>query len=201
MRQLCGGADQTVRLWDVSTGQVLKTLRGHGNEVWAVAFSPDGQILVSGSHDQTVKLWDANTGQALRTLQGHTGWVWSVAFSHASLGEAEPHHGSLREETISPQLPPQLAPQGEFLVSSSQDETIKLWGVKTAECLKTLRSKRPYEGMNITGVTGLTEPQKATLKALGAVEFEGSGAETNLLHLRQKRSSRGSVDTNSHTAG
>jgi hypothetical protein len=50
------------------------------------------------------------------------------------------------------------------------DSTIKLWDVLTGECLKTLRSKRPYEGMNITGVAGLTEAEKATLKALGAVE-------------------------------
>ena len=61
------------------------------------------------------------------------------------------------------------------LDSSSQDETIKLWDVRTGECLKTLRADRPYEGMNITGVTGLTEATMATLKALGAVEF-GSGS-------------------------
>jgi WD40 repeat protein len=56
------------------------------------------------------------------------------------------------------------------LVSSSFDETVKLWDVQTGECLKTMRSPRPYEGMNITGVTGLTDAQKGTLKALGAVE-------------------------------
>jgi hypothetical protein len=42
--------------------------------------------------------------------------------------------------------------------------------VNTRECLKTIRADRPYERMNITGVTGLTEAQKATLKALGAIE-------------------------------
>jgi hypothetical protein len=42
--------------------------------------------------------------------------------------------------------------------------------IKTGECLKTLRSDRPYENMNITGITGLTEPEITTLKALGAVE-------------------------------
>jgi WD40 repeat protein len=63
-------------------------------------------------------------------------------------------------------------PEGKILASGSVDETIKLWDVKTGECLKTLRADRPYEGMNITDVTGLTEAQKATLKALGAVELE-----------------------------
>jgi WD40 repeat protein len=50
------------------------------------------------------------------------------------------------------------------------DSTIKIWDVKTGACLKTLRSKRPYECMNITAVTGLTEAEKSTLRALGAVE-------------------------------
>jgi WD40 repeat protein len=57
---------------------------------------------------------------------------------------------------------------GATIASGSFDGTIKLWDVKTGECLKTLRDKLPYEGMNITGVTGLTEAEKATLKALGA---------------------------------
>ncbi len=57
-----------------------------------------------------------------------------------------------------------------MLASGSRDETIKLWDIQTGECLKTLRSPRPYEGMKITGVTGLTETEKASLKALGAVD-------------------------------
>ena len=83
-----------------------------------------------------------HTGQCLKTLQGHTNGIWSVTFS----------------------------PDGQQLASGSEDGTIKLWDVNTGDCLKTLRADRPYEGMNITGVTGLTEAQKATLKALGAVE-------------------------------
>ncbi|GBG21162.1 WD-40 repeat-containing protein [Nostoc commune NIES-4072] len=134
--------DQTVKLWDVRNGKCLQTLQGYTNRVRSVAFSPDGQILASASEDQTVKLWDVRDGKCLKTLQGHTHWVWSVAFS----------------------------PNGQTLASGSQDETIRLWDVLTGECLKTLRSPRPYEGMNITGVTGLTAAQLMTLKALGAVE-------------------------------
>jgi WD40 repeat protein/DNA-binding SARP family transcriptional activator len=137
-----GSADQTIRLWDVQTGHQLQTLLGHMDWVWSIAFSPDGGILASGSADRTIRLWDVRTGQLLRILHGHTNWIRSVAFS-----------------TV-----------GTILASGSIDETIKLWDTQTGECLKTLRPPGPYEGMNITGVTGLTEAQKAALKALGAIE-------------------------------
>lgn len=52
----------------------------------------------------------------------------------------------------------------------SQDETIRLWDVETGECQEVVRSPRPYENMNVTGITGLTAAQKATLKILDAVE-------------------------------
>ncbi|WGV27261.1 NB-ARC domain-containing protein [Halotia branconii] len=138
-----GCDDQTVRLWDVKTGECLLILKEHTNRIWSLAFSPNGQTLASGCEDQTVKLWDVNTGQCLLTLQGAS-WVRSVTFSA----------------------------DGKTVVSGSQDETIKVWDVVTGQCSKTLRPPRPYEGMNITGVTGLTVAQKNTLLALGAVEKE-----------------------------
>ena len=136
-----GSIDRTVKLWNVSNGNCLKTLKGHTNWVFSVAFSPDGKILASGSHDRTVRLWDVNTGRYLKSLRGHQRLVSSIAFS----------------------------PDGQTLASGSQDQTIRLWNILTGDCLKIFRAERIYEGMNITGAKGLTNAQKVTLKALGAV--------------------------------
>jgi WD40 repeat protein len=129
-------------LWDVRTGECLKTWHSDAGGVWVVAWSPKGRILASGNHDFSVRLWDTQTREVIKVLSGHTSWVYSVVWS----------------------------PDGRILISSSQDETIKIWDIYTGECLKTLRANRLYERMNITGTRGLTDAQKATLKTLGAVE-------------------------------
>ena len=136
--------DKTIKIWDVQTGECLRGWQEdtHGYGIWSIAFSPNNRTLASVGTDQRVRLWDASTGECLNLLQGHDQGLFSVAFS----------------------------PDGHRLASGSRDDTIKLWDVNTGQCLKTLRSHRPYEGMNITGVTGLTEVAIATLKALGAIE-------------------------------
>lgn len=133
--------DHTLKLWNVSTGECIKTFFGHRNSIWSVKFSFNGKFIVSGSYDCTLKVWDVNTGNCLHTLEEHTDKVTSVAFS----------------------------PDNQTIISGSSDGTIKFWNVQTDKCLKTLRVPRPYEGMNITGVKGLTDEQQETLKALGAM--------------------------------
>jgi WD40 repeat protein len=76
-----GSSDKTVRLWDATTGVARGTLKGHSSWVEAVAFSPDGKLVVSASDDKTVRLWDSDTGTVRKTVEGHSGWVLAVAFS------------------------------------------------------------------------------------------------------------------------
>ena len=71
-----GSWDQTVRLWDVDTEQLLHTFRDHTDTVNSVAFSLDGQTLASGSWDGTIRLWNPRTGQLKRTLTDHRGGVF-----------------------------------------------------------------------------------------------------------------------------
>jgi WD40 repeat protein len=137
--------DRTICLWNIDTGCILKTLHGHQDGVVSVAFSPDGRLLASGSYDHTVQTWDVQTGQRLNILTGHSDWVRSVAFSS----------------------------DGQTIASGSTDGTLNIWNVASGECLRTLRAERPYEGMNITGVTGLNDAQKANLYSLGAFAESG----------------------------
>ncbi|MEZ4607675.1 MAG: hypothetical protein R2865_12985 [Deinococcales bacterium] len=69
-----GSSDNSIILWDSSTGEKLRTLAGHTGYVLSVSYSPDGKTLASGSSDnRAIILWDSSTGEKLRTLAGHTG--------------------------------------------------------------------------------------------------------------------------------
>ncbi len=177
------GVDQTIQLWDTATGQPLKTLVGHDSRVWSVAFSPDGQTLISGSTDQSVRLWRVTTGQCLRVLTGHTNWVFAVAFSPdgSRLASAAHDHtvriwhaatGDCLQVCVGHQhLISSLAfsADGGAIATGSQDQTVRIWDTKTGECLRVLIAKRLYEGMNLKGVTGLTQATLTTLQLLGAI--------------------------------
>lgn len=134
----------TIKLWDWQTGTCLKTLE-HPAQIWSIDWHPDGCWLASATQDGTVRLWNVVTGECDRTLECHNDEVRGVSWNS----------------------------DGTWFATCSLDETVKLWNPETGACLKTLRAKRPYEGMNITGVTGLTDSQKAILKNLGAIDMQG----------------------------
>src|SRR5271157_902239 len=102
--------DKTVRLWSIPDGKLLRTLEGHTSGVSSVAFSPDGDMLASGSLDKAVRLWSIPDGKQLRIMEGHSGGVTGIAFS----------------------------PDGVTLASGSGDKTVRLWGVLDGSPLRTL---------------------------------------------------------------
>jgi transcription initiation factor TFIID subunit 5 len=59
------GEDKSIVLWDIASGQKIRTLVGHTKTVWSVNFSQEGAVLASGSADQTVRLWDINRARNL----------------------------------------------------------------------------------------------------------------------------------------
>src|SRR5262249_19236542 len=76
-----GNSTGALRLWDVETGRLKMSFKGHTNGIRSVAFSPDDKSLLSGSSDMTARLWDVATGQELLTSKGHKLPVHLVAFA------------------------------------------------------------------------------------------------------------------------
>ncbi|PAV14643.1 WD40 domain containing protein [Pyrrhoderma noxium] len=98
--------DKTICIWNVERRELaIGPLTGHEDQVLAVAYSPDGTKLVSGSEDKTVRIWDSVTGDLLSTLDGHSQWVQTVAYSF----------------------------DGSHIVSGSGDKTILVWNAQSGE--------------------------------------------------------------------
>ena len=120
-RLASGSSDQTVKFWDVPTGQETSTVATKIKEVQALAFSRDGHWLAAENSINTVTLWDATTGREVRTFSSNkplgvlgNSWVYSIAFS----------------------------PDGRWLASGLDDKTIRLWDVETGRPVRDLAAAR-----------------------------------------------------------
>jgi len=109
-RAVSASIDNTLRVWDLETGQTVTLLQGHTGVVSAVALTPGDRRAVSASHDRTLRVWDLETGQTLAVLQGHTKWVNAVM----------------------------ITPDGRRVVSGSADGTLRLWDLNTGRTVTVL---------------------------------------------------------------
>jgi murein L,D-transpeptidase YafK/predicted NACHT family NTPase len=142
-----GGQDNFVRLWDLKTGLLLRTLDGEAGKVASVAFSPDGQLIVAACSDGKLRVFSLTTGQTVATLEGHTGEALSVSVS--ADGKKALSAGSDRAVKLwdleTGQLVKTLeghageatavafAPDGRHALSASADATLRLWDLETGE--------------------------------------------------------------------
>jgi len=111
-----GSADNTTKLWDVETGNEIRTFSGHAGDVRSVGFSPDGGFIITGSNDKSARMWDVLTGEEFWRLEWHNNYVTSVSFS----------------------------PDGKKIVTGSKDKTAILWDVAAGERLTTLKGHTGY---------------------------------------------------------
>lgn len=104
-RLACAGADNTIRVVDVDSGQVRLSIEQHADWVTSVAFSPDGSNIVSCSRDKTARMFDATTGELEATYTGHNDAIFSAAFSA----------------------------DGKFVFSGGRDKKLHVWEAREAK--------------------------------------------------------------------
>ena len=110
-RLASAGADGTVRIWDVATGECVQIFP-HEHWVIRTLFSLDGRYLIVSGMSATIYIWDTVDGQLVQTLSGHLDWVWSI----------------------------DLSADGNTLISTGEDRTIRTWDLRTGVCHTVFRA-------------------------------------------------------------
>ncbi len=111
-----GSVDNTVKLWDTSARQELRTLKGPISKIGAVAFSPNGKWLAAGGVEGEIHLWDVITGRDGPSFAGHTLKILALAFS----------------------------PDNRLLASGSADNTVKVWDLATGRLIHTFHGHKGW---------------------------------------------------------
>lgn len=139
-RLATGDEDGKIRLWEVMTGKCLHTWTAHNCQIFCLDYDPETNRLFSSDARGNLKIWDLVTSKCLATIKAHEHLLLSFCFS------SDRRH----------------------IHTSSFDGKLKLWDLATLDCLATLIPPRPYEGMEIAGITGVNDAEYSTLIALGA---------------------------------
>ena len=145
------GHDGTVRLWDAAEGLCLRVLEGHQGWGCDLAYSPDGQTLISGGSDGALRLWHLQSGKCTASLT-YPQQIRAVAYSPDGQSVAASGDDSTIEVWRQSQAGHQVmaghsswvaaiafSPDGGSLASGGEDQSIKLWDSQTGRCLKTLQ--------------------------------------------------------------
>lgn len=154
---MTGSYDKTIKIWNVDTGKLLRTLTGHTRGVRTLAF--DEQKLISGGLDGTIKVWNYRTGKCISTYTGHSEGVISVDFHDKVIvsGSADStvkvwHVDTRTCYTLRGHRDwvtcVKIHPKSKTLFTSSDDATVRLWDLRTNRCLKV------YGGVENNGHIG-----------------------------------------------
>lgn len=144
-----GSYDFTVRVWKISTGDMVHRLSGHTSKVYSVVLDHERQRCISGSMDNLVKVWSLETGNCLFNLDGHTSLVGLLDLSHGRLVSAaadstlriwDPENGACQSILSAHTGAITCFQHDDQKVISGSDRTLKMWNIETGECLRDLLS-------------------------------------------------------------
>src|SRR5262249_23120661 len=149
--------DYTIRLWDPAAGRLVHSLRGHEKPVTAMAFSPDGRTLASGSEDGTIRLWELASGKDISQLKGQPFAARSLAFSSNGKPLAGAESTGYRlwdvatgkeccqlswkpEGTQDRAMAIAFLPKDRGLITASENGRLRLWDATTG------KEQHPHQG-------------------------------------------------------
>ena len=110
---MSGSWDKTIKIWDLATGQLMRTLEGHKSPLTCITLSPDGQTLVSSSWDKTVKIWEFHTGEVKHSCQ---------------IYDSGAEKFSIVDSLV-------ISPDGKTLYTGTRDGSTYYWDINTGKQL------------------------------------------------------------------
>nr|XP_011450638.2 F-box/WD repeat-containing protein 7 isoform X3 [Crassostrea gigas] len=161
-----GGQDKLIKLWDMKTGKLLQTLRGHERGVWCLNFFTQ-TLLVSGSYDGTIKVWNMNNGSCCRTLIAHEGPVWALV-RHENILVSASQDRTAKVWDISRCLllttltghnaaifAVDMSEDGSLVITGSADRTVRIWDRETGVKKQTIWASPSTSIMSVSYSKGL----------------------------------------------
>ena len=146
-----GGIDGTIRLWDATTGQTIKSFKAHSDTVLDVVFSPDGKTLATAGRDDTMRWWDIQTAENIKTFREYLGGRSHMEYSADGKTIAIRRHDQiwLRDATTGKHVKTLkghtepiwgigFSASGDLIATGSADKTARLWNTQTGESTRTL---------------------------------------------------------------
>jgi len=158
-----GSHDCTIKIWNIKTGSLVKNIEGHTDWVNAVAVTPDGNQIVSGSRDQTIKVWDLHSGDLNKSVKSDV--ILSLALTHdgehllsTSIYESEIRSWNIKSGVYEHSLVGHtdyvnkvlLMPNGCYAVSGSYDKTIKVWDLRSRNCVASFHGEAEITTLAVT---------------------------------------------------
>lgn len=181
------GEDNTCILWNMDNREVVARFSDHTKWLFAASFSPSGKYIVTASADSSSIIYDVESSEIIFVLKGHNGWVWSAIFidentiatggqdSNIIIWKVDYENKQCEKLKTLAQHESWVVSlafdnTSRLLYSASADETVKVWKNDDYSYVRDVAIDKPYEGITISGVKGLTESERVSLLHLGAIE-------------------------------
>ena len=187
-----GGDDKKVKLWEPTSGKLLRTLKGHERTVYSVAFDTEGRYLATGGYDASIKLWELQNGNLIYSEESAIA-VYSIVFDNAGhLACATGDFTIELREVLDGKLLRKLEGHtglvvcvsylscGRLFASKSHDGTTRLWSGNTGACLGVVVDEPSGEGFN----SGLAfHPRLPLLATVGSDPGTPEGEHNRVIHI------------------